>query len=173
MLQIVVYLPIIKVNLPPNAEIFLESMRHVAEFEFFDSHALINFAATALGLPDQDEKNPNAEEYKGAGFNSLKFNVNMGYLYIVMSCMALTLVTIAIVSIWKPKAKKMLQKIKKKWVWSYSLRFISVCYIFTLIAFALATLENGPVFALVGGLILGTYPLWTIFFLFYNRSLLP
>ena len=172
MLQIVVYMPIIRVNLPPNAEIFLESMRHVAEFEFFDSHAFINFAASVLGLPDHDDKNPNAEEYKGAGFTSLEFHENMGYLFIVMSCMALALLTIAILSIWKPKAKKMLQKIKKRWIWSYTLRFISVCYIFTLIAFALATLENGVVFTLIGVIGLAIYPVWTVFFLFYNRSLL-
>ena len=170
MLQIVVYMPIIRVNLPPNAEIFLESMRHVAEFELFDSHAFINFFSKLVGLPEHDDKNPNAEEYKGAGFTSLEFHENMGYIFLMITFLALALLTIAILSIWKPKAKKILKKIEKKWVWSYTIRFISVCYIFTVIAYALASLENGTAFKVIGGITIGLYPLWTVVFLFRNRA---
>lgn len=43
-------MPIIKVNFPPNAEIFLELMRHVAEFELFDTHSLIGAFGNIFGI---------------------------------------------------------------------------------------------------------------------------
>ena len=102
-------MPIIKVNLPPNAEIFLESMRHVAEFELFDSHAFINWASNLVGIPEHEDKDPNAEEYKGAGFESLEFHENMGYIFIIMIIMTLTLIGLIIGSLCKkPKAQKLL-----------------------------------------------------------------
>lgn len=52
MIQILCYMPIIKVNLPPNVEIFLESMRHIAEFRLFDTHALISGFAGIFGIPE-------------------------------------------------------------------------------------------------------------------------
>jgi len=47
-------MPIIKVNLPPNLEIFLESMRHVAEFTLFDTHAFISWFASIFGIPEYE-----------------------------------------------------------------------------------------------------------------------
>jgi len=169
MLQIVCYMPIIRVNLPPNAEIFLESMRHVAEFEFFDSHKFINFASSLAGIPEHDDNDPNAEEYKGAGFVSLEFHENMGYIFLVIILMFIALLVLMMVSLCKPKAKKMLTKTKKRWVWSNTLRLISVCFLFTVIAYALASLENGTVFICVGGAVIFLYPAWTVFFFFYYR----
>ena len=75
-------MPIIRVNLPPNAEIFLESMRHVAEFELFDTHAFINMLSSLVGIPKHQDKDPRAEEYKGAGFDSLEFHENMGNIFL-------------------------------------------------------------------------------------------
>lgn len=58
MLQIMVYMPIIKVNLPPNTEIFLESMRHIGEFKLFDTHELIISITNLLGLAKHQDLDP-------------------------------------------------------------------------------------------------------------------
>jgi len=61
MLQIMVYMPIIKVNLPPNAEIFLESMRHIGEFKLFDTHELIEYLTKVVGLSKHEDNDPDVE----------------------------------------------------------------------------------------------------------------
>jgi len=43
-------MPIIKVNLPPNTEIYLEALRHIAEFELWDTHEFINGFASLFGI---------------------------------------------------------------------------------------------------------------------------
>ena len=98
MLQIVVYMPIIKVNLPPNTEIFLESMRHVAEFELFDSHSIINSLASLLGIKAHSSDDPNNEEYKSAGFDSLEFLENMEYFLFVISWFLAFIIVLIIVN---------------------------------------------------------------------------
>ena len=170
MLQIVVYMPIIKVNLPPNTEIFLESMRHVAEFELFDSHSLLNALSSALGIPEHENTDPNAEEYKGAGFSSLEFEENMGYIFFIIGLFLFILLATGIMSVCNARAKKLLQKIKKRWVWSYTLRTISVIYLFTLVSYGLASKVNSLPFKITVGVVLAAYPIWTTVFLFYYRD---
>ena len=94
MLQIVVYMPIIQVNLPPNTEIFLESMRHVAEFEPFNSHGFIKSI-----LKYNDAKNPLSEQYKSAGFISLNFLINMEYFLLIGLCFGLFILAVFLVSL--------------------------------------------------------------------------
>ena len=170
MLQIVVYMPIIKVNLPPNTEIFLESMRNVAEFKLFDSHLLLNALSSVLGISEHDNTDPNAEEYKGAGFSSLEFEENMGYIFVIVGVFLFIVLTTCILSVSNARAKKLLQKIKKRWIWSYTLRTISVIYLFTLVSYGLASKGNGLPFKITFGFFLAAYPIWTTVFLFYYRD---
>ena len=136
MLQIVVYMPIIKVNLPPNAEIYLNAMRKVAEFELWDSHAMVAGFASLFGIPEFISKNPNAEEYKNAGFRSLNFWDNMKYYGFILACFIFVCLIIFICSFFKkcePRSSKMLKKILKKWTWSNTQRLISVLFLYLVV----------------------------------------
>ena len=173
MIQIVVYMPIIKVNLPPNTEIYLEALRHVAEFELWDSHNMITWVAGLFGIPEYISTNPNAEEYKNTGFRSLHFWDNMKYNFFLLSWFLFVVFIIFICSCFKrcePRSSKMLKKIQKKWTWSNTLRTLSVVFLYTLISFTISTkIESKPFIFTVGSLI-AAYPLWSICFLLWNRS---
>ena len=47
--------------MPPNLEIFLESMRHIGEFKLFDTHELIEWITEALGFPEHTDVNPDVD----------------------------------------------------------------------------------------------------------------
>jgi len=85
MMQILCYMPIIRVNLPPNVEIFLESMRHVAEFTLFDTHAVISWLAGIFGIPEYTPAPGTEEDYRNAGFRTFNFWSNMEYIFFVFS----------------------------------------------------------------------------------------
>ena len=167
MLQVAVYMPIIKVNLPPNTEIFLESIRHVAEFEIFDSHA-------ALGsIFSKTQEDPLAEQYQSAGFNSLYFLDNMQYHILVGAFFILCLMVTALAALAKmahPRCMKWLRQISKKWAYDYLLRTINVMFVLIFISYVLGTKVNGPYFTYLGGALLVGYPFWTLVFLYRNRE---
>lgn len=98
MIQIVVYMPIIKVNLPPNTEIFLESIRHIAEFRLFDTHDFISAFASILGIPEYIASNALEEEYKNAGFRNFNFWSNMEYIFFILACFIFVILIIMITS---------------------------------------------------------------------------
>jgi len=61
---------------------------------------------------------------------------------------------------------------KRRWIWDNSLRLISVFYLYTIIAFAIATKEKNLFFIIPVGTILALYPIWTLWFLMRNRDIL-
>lgn len=141
MIQLVVYTPIIKVNLPPNAEIFLEALRHVAEFEPWDTHSFIRGLGSLFGIPVHVSTNPNSEDYKNAGFSSRYFWDNMKYNFFLFACFLFVLLIIFICSFFKrcePRSSKMLKKIQKKWTFSNAIRTMSVLFLYTIISFTIA-----------------------------------
>ena len=175
MVQIVVYMPIIKVNLPPNTEVFLEAIRHIAEFELWDSHRMITGFASIFGIAEYVSTNPNAEEYKNAGFRSLNFWDNMKYNFFLLAWFLFVIFIIFICSFFKrcePRSSKLLKKIQKKWTFSNTLRTLSVVFLQTLICFTIATkIETVPFIAIMGSL-LALYPIWCTVFLCYNKPIL-
>lgn len=62
-----------------------------------------------------------------------------------------------------------MKKLAKRWFWSNTIRTVSVIFTYIMIAFAIASLVNGMVFAIAIGSMLAFYPLWTLVFLFYYR----
>ena len=173
MLQIVVYTPIIKVNLPPNAEVHLEAMRHIAEFEPWDSHSLVTAIASIFGIPEYISKNPNAEDYRNAGFRSLYFWDNMKYILFLFSCFLFVCLIIFICSFFErcePRSSKMLKKIQRKWTFSNLIRMTSVIFLYTVIAFTIAIQGADKPFVYTVGSMLILYPIWTAFFLLCNRA---
>ena len=173
MIQIMVYMPIIKVNLPPNTEIFLESMRHIGEFKLFDTHDLIVYITYLLGFPEHEDTDPNHEQYKSSGFDTFNFTENMSYYIFLISLATFSLIILLILSCFnkcKKKANKMLRKAKKKWICSNTLRVISAVYLFTLISYALASKINSMNFNIAVGSVLGAYPIMAFFLLIWFKD---
>lgn len=98
MIQIVCYMPIIKVNLPPNAEIFLESMRHIAEFRIFDTHGFISAFASMFSIPEYIPSDTIEVEYLNAGFRTFNFWSNMEYILFILAWFLFVVLLITITS---------------------------------------------------------------------------
>lgn len=174
MIQILCYMPIIRVNLPPNVEIFLESMRHIAEFTLFDTHAFISGFAGIFGIPEYVPKGVAEEDYQNAGFRTFNFWSNMEYIFFVLALFLFIVLIIFITSRIKKcryqvRAKKTMKKLGKRWFWSSTIRTVSVTFLYIMIAFAIASKVNEMAFDITLGAILALYPLWTLVFLFYYR----
>jgi len=166
-------MPIIKVNLPPNTEIYLEALRHIAEFELWDSHNMITGFASLFGIAEYVSKNPNFEEYKNAGFRSLNFWDNMKYNFFLLAWFLFIVLIVFICTFFKkcePRSSKLLKKIYKKWTFSNSLRTMSVMFLYTIISFVIATKFESLSFIAIVGSMLALYPIWCTLFLFYYRT---
>jgi len=167
-------MPIIKVNLPPNAEIFLESMRHIAEFTLFDTHLVISAFASIFGISEYVATDIIEEEYQNAGFRTFNFWSNMEYIFFVLAWFLFTVLAIFISSRVKKckcqtKAKKTMKKLRRRWFWSSTIRTFSVTFLYTIISYAIASKVNEKEFVITVGTLVSLYPLWTLFFLLYYR----
>lgn len=62
-----------------------------------------------------------------------------------------------------------MKQLRKRWFWSSTIRTVSVIFLYTMIAFAIASKVNGKDFDITLGTILALYPFWALLFLFYYR----
>jgi len=75
--QLIVLLPLFKINLPANAGIFFRQLMSIAAFEFFE---IGEFTNSVLGM---EATSPVDENYNAVGFESVYFINNMGTLFIL------------------------------------------------------------------------------------------
>ena len=76
-IQIIVYLPIYRVDLPPNLLIFLESLRKIAEGKIIETKALFNEHVKPLITDESSKKAVLEDTYKSAGFDSFSLTDNL------------------------------------------------------------------------------------------------